>query len=96
MAEAKVFDASLAMQRIPISTWSLASTLLRFPLMTLQVIVGIHWQALRLWLKGARLLPRPVTAVAKADTLPVGEGNQYARLALPARAKALWSGGDRN
>jgi len=30
-----------------------------YPLMTLKVIGAIHWQALRLWLKGARLQPRP-------------------------------------
>jgi DUF1365 family protein len=30
---------------------SLARTLLRYPLMPLQVIVLIHWQALRLWLR---------------------------------------------
>ena len=30
-----------------------------YPLMTLKVIAGIHWEALRLWRKGARLHPRP-------------------------------------
>jgi len=40
------------------------------------------------------LVPRPAAA-AETNTLPVGEGNQYAKLALPARAKALWSGGGR-
>ncbi|MEM8987776.1 MAG: DUF1365 family protein [Pseudomonadota bacterium] len=29
------------------------------PLMTLKIIGGIHWEALKLWLKGMKLLPRP-------------------------------------
>jgi uncharacterized protein len=28
------------------------------PLLTFKIIAAIHWQALRLWLKGARLVPR--------------------------------------
>jgi len=46
-----VFDATLAMQRRPVTAAGLASVLARFPLITLQVIAAIHWQALRLWLK---------------------------------------------
>jgi DUF1365 family protein len=33
---------------------NLAACLARFPFMTLKVVAGIHWEALRLWLKGAR------------------------------------------
>jgi DUF1365 family protein len=29
------------------------------PLVTFKIMVAIHWQALRLWLKGAKLVPRP-------------------------------------
>ena len=54
-----VFDATLVMQRVPISARTLAATLLRFPLMTLQVILGIHWQALRLWRKGVPVHDHP-------------------------------------
>lgn len=46
-----IFGAGMSLQRQAISTSSLARVLLRFPLMTVQVIAAIHWQALRLWLK---------------------------------------------
>jgi DUF1365 family protein len=34
-----------------------ASALL--PLVTFKIIAAIHWQALRLWIKGAKIVPRP-------------------------------------
>jgi DUF1365 family protein len=46
-----LFDAALSLRRVPISRGSLATILLRFPLMTMRVMAAIHWQALRLWLK---------------------------------------------
>ena len=32
--------------------------ILRFPLITLQIISLIHWQALKLWLKGVKYIPK--------------------------------------
>jgi len=46
------FDATLSLQAQPITSVNLAKTLLQFPLMTTQVITAIHWQALKLFLKG--------------------------------------------
>ncbi|NIM69443.1 MAG: DUF1365 family protein [Xanthomonadales bacterium] len=55
----KVFDASLDLRRREITGPALAGVLLRFPLMTLRVILGIHWQALRLWLKRCPVFDHP-------------------------------------
>ncbi|WP_413207453.1 DUF1365 domain-containing protein [Rhodospirillum sp. A1_3_36] len=38
---------------------ALLRAFLRYPLMTVKVVVGIHWEALQLWMKGMRLVPRP-------------------------------------
>lgn len=45
------FDATLSLAREEISHTSLASVLLRFPVMTARIVGAIYWQALRLWLK---------------------------------------------
>ena len=47
----KIFDATLALERREISGTALATALIAFPFMTARVVVGIYWQALRLWLK---------------------------------------------
>jgi DUF1365 family protein len=53
------FTASLDLKRRPLSDIRLASLFLGMPLMTLGVVFAIHWQALRLWLKGAPFGARP-------------------------------------
>ena len=45
------FDATLTLEREPVSAMNLARVLLRFPLMTTRIVGAIHWHALRLWLK---------------------------------------------
>jgi uncharacterized protein len=55
-----LFDATLRLERRPITTKNLASTLLRFPVMTLSVVAAIYFEALRLWLKRTPLFDHPV------------------------------------
>lgn len=56
------FDATLTLQRRSLSRASLARVLWRYPLMTTQVVGAIHWQALRLWLKGNPVHDHPDTS----------------------------------
>lgn len=60
-----IFEATLALSRRPINGRSLALMLLRYPFMTLQVIAGIYWQALRLRLKGAKYHHHPQHMAAR-------------------------------
>jgi hypothetical protein len=51
-ADGLLLAASFQGARMPMAARTLARTLIRFPLLTLKVIGGIHWEAARLWLKG--------------------------------------------
>lgn len=53
------FDATLSLERRPWSAAEVRRALWQYPMMTATVVAGIHWQALRLWLKGLPLVPRP-------------------------------------
>ena len=55
----KLFDASLALQRLAINRSSLNGVLMRYPVMTGKVITLIYWQALRLMLKRTPFFSHP-------------------------------------
>jgi DUF1365 family protein len=69
------------------------------PLVTLKIVAAIHWEALRLWIKGARLVPRgipateqPVRNAASNTVLASGKSPDYTAPESYARGGALWSG----
>jgi len=62
-----VTDATLALERRPITGPNLARALVRYPFMTGQVVFHIHWQALRLWLKGIPIHDHPATTPSERE-----------------------------
>lgn len=48
----KIMDATLTLKYQPINAKNMNAILIRFPWMTVKVVMAIYWQALKLWLKG--------------------------------------------
>jgi uncharacterized protein len=57
--EGPVLIAKLSGDRIPLADRTLLRALCAYPFLTLKVVAAIHWEALRLWLKGVGLTARP-------------------------------------
>jgi DUF1365 family protein len=69
----RAFDVTMTMERKEISSASLSAALVRFPLMTAQIVTAIHWQALRLWLKRTPFFVHPANepdALTHAELAP--------------------------
>lgn len=58
-AEGLLITAAMSAQRHPLEDRDLASAAVALPMMTLKVMAAIHWEALKLWLKGVRLTRQP-------------------------------------
>lgn len=69
-AHGPLIAAAHTAKREDLSDGSLVRTLLRHPLMALKVIGGIHWEALKIWLKGVGLHPRPAPPERPATIAP--------------------------
>lgn len=63
-SQGRVIVASLAGKRRALTDGVLLAAFAAFPLLTLKVVAGIHWEALKLWIKGMRLRPRPPAPAA--------------------------------
>lgn len=58
-AEGPILSATFHGEAVPVSTRSLFAEAVRVPFLTAKVVGAIHYEALRLWLKGIKLRDRP-------------------------------------
>jgi len=69
-AEGPLLAATFAGRRHPLTSRELLADLFRLPLVTAKVMGGIHYEAMRLWLKGAPYYARPGQAHGRAGNGP--------------------------
>lgn len=81
--EGPLLAATFSGRRRALATSVLLRAFVALPLVTLKIVGAIHWEALRLWLKGVRLVARDPSAVVNAPvvspntSLASGESRAY-------------------
>jgi DUF1365 family protein len=90
--EGPLLAATFSGRRKALTTPALLRAFVALPLVTMKVIAAIHWEALRLTLKGAKLVPRPRVAGAKEPNTTLADGKSRAYIDSSAnrpRGRAL-------
>jgi len=72
--EGTLLTAAVTARRVALDTRSLAAALLRYPLSTVKVMAGIHWEALKLWLKGVPYHGHPPPPADPVSIIPPRDG----------------------
>jgi uncharacterized protein len=85
-AEGPILSASFIGKHTKLTNATVLGAFFKVPLMTLKVVGGIHFEAMRLWFKGIRFFSRP------APPPPVSAGNRFLTGELPPEPYPL-SGG---
>ena len=87
--EGPLLSATFIGRRRALTTAALLRSFFALPLVTLKIVAAIHWEALRLWLKGVRLVARPIAAPAHTvnTTLAAAKRSDYTRSTLPAAGR---------
>lgn len=88
-AEGETLVAAHTARAVPLTDGALLRLAATHPLMTLKVIGGIHWEALKLWGKGARFHARPAPPINPVSIIaPTSAMLDQARSEGPGRLSA--------
>ena len=70
-ADGLLLEASFRGNQKPFNDRTLLGCLFRFPMQNFKVIIGIHWEAARLWMKGLRVFrhARAASVIASSNHL---------------------------
>jgi DUF1365 family protein len=90
--EGALLTASFAGDRRPFDDGALFRAFLTHPLLTLKVVGAIHWEALKLWVKGVPLRDRPVSPASPATIRPLPANAGVANGVKDAPAAGVSSG----
>lgn len=83
--EGPLLAATFRGNRLALTTPALLWSFFALPIVTVKIIAAIHWEALRLWLKGMRLVPRQ-NGIANSG-LAIDGTHVYTSRIVPARGR---------
>jgi DUF1365 family protein len=88
------FIATQTAERRPLTDRALLGLFLSMPIMTLGVVFAIHWQAVRLWLKGAPFGARPpgpkaASSLGRLAVRPSRQSDPSSIVSDPVRSRAV-------
>ncbi|MDZ4368574.1 MAG: DUF1365 domain-containing protein [Afipia sp.] len=76
-AEGPVLAATFNGKRRRLTSAALIRTFGALPFVTFKIMAAIHWEALRLWIKGARIVARPTEKDSSADKRPAHASRRF-------------------
>lgn len=83
--EGPLLSATFNGERRALTTRELLRSFFALPMVTVKIIAAIHWEALRLWWKGVRLVPRHDDA--SKGSLATGAGSDYISSVMSAHGR---------
>ncbi len=83
-SDGPLLSATFSGQRRALTTSALLRAFFSLPLVTLKIVAAIHWEALRLRLKGLRLVERPDAAGANASNTALASRESHAYISSSA------------
>lgn len=86
-ADGPLLAATFHGERRPLNGPTLMAMFAALPMVTFKIMAAIHWEALRLWIKGAKFVPRP-EGVTKQITFAAHRSDAYNRQVSSAAEKA--------
>lgn len=72
LSDGETLLATHTARRAALSDSALLRILANYPFMTAKVMIAIHWEALKLWIKGARYHSRPAPPAEEVSVIPTG------------------------
>lgn len=85
-ANGPLLSATFSGKRTPLTTRALLGAFAALPFVTFKIMAAIHWEALRLWIKGAKLVERPAndsSATQRPSASPLGQTALGQKTILP-------------
>jgi DUF1365 family protein len=80
--EGPILSATFSGRRRSLTSKALLQTFAALPFVTFKIMAAIHWEALRLWLKGAKLVTRRTAKDSSADQRPTHASRRFGHRAI--------------